>query len=509
MKLHFLLQALSLHASVAYAQERIQDECIRTKVAILGAGVAGITAAQALANQSIDDFVIVEYQDRMGGRLLEVNFGQKLDGSSYIVEAGASWVQGLGSFGRPENPIYTLVKKYNLEALISDDSNVTTYDRQGKSNYRDMLKKFKDAKERVAIQAGSALRNNFQDQTARAALRLVGWNPPPDDAHAQVAEWFSFDGEYMFTPEESSDVFTSVVDNATFKYLSDESRFIHDQRGFSTIVKNEAGTFLKPNDPRLHLRTIVSGINYTDHGVTISTRNGTCIDAEYTIMTFSLGVLQRDIIEFYPEFPSWKKIAIANFEFGTYTKIFLQFNQSFWDKTQYILWADPHQRGYYPQFQPLDLPEGLPDSRILIATVVNKQAYKVEAQSNEETQAEIMAVLRRMYGVNIPDPTAIYYARWTQEPWAYGSFSNWPPSTSLQTHQNLRANVGRLFFAGEATSQEFFGYLQGAYFEGLAVGGMVARASVLSTSKSQLEELTPESGEDEGHEFLISVDRED
>lgn len=31
-----------------------------------------------------------------------------------------------------------------------------------------------------------------------------------------------------------------------------------------------------------------------------------------------------------------------------------------------------------------------------------------------------------------------------------------------------------MFFAGEATSQEFFGYLQGAYFEGKHVGEFIA-----------------------------------
>lgn len=34
--------------------------------------------------------------------------------------------------------------------------------------------------------------------------------------------------------------------------------------------------------------------------------------------------------------------------------------------------------------------------------------------------------------------------------------------------------MGRLFFAGEATSQEFFGYLHGAYYEGHSVGEIIA-----------------------------------
>lgn len=165
------------------------------------------------------------------------------------------------------------------------------------------------------------------------------------------------------------------------------------------------------------LNTIVQRVVYDENGVTIYT-NGSCIEADYAIMTFSLGVLQHDVVEFVPELPVWKKSAIASFEIGTYTKIFMQFEQPFWpENTQFLLWADPHERGYYPQFQPLDLPEVLPGSGILVATVVNKQSYKAEAQTDEETQAELMEVLRQMFGEDISDPSAIYYPRWTQEPW--------------------------------------------------------------------------------------------
>lgn len=74
----------------------------------------------------------------------------------------------------------------------------------------------------------------------------------------------------------------------------------------------------------------------------------------------------------------------------------------------------------------------------------------------------------------IPEPIAFMYPRWSMTPWAHGSFSNWPPGLSLEGHQNLRANVQRLFFAGEATSAEFYGYLHGAYFEGKNAGELVA-----------------------------------
>lgn len=45
---------------------------------------------------------------------------------------------------------------------------------------------------------------------------------------------------------------------------------------------------------------------------------------------------------------------------------------------------------------------------------------------------------------------------------------------TLEKHQNLRANVDRLWFAGEANSAQYFGFLQGAWFEGREVGIRIA-----------------------------------
>lgn len=45
---------------------------------------------------------------------------------------------------------------------------------------------------------------------------------------------------------------------------------------------------------------------------------------------------------------------------------------------------------------------------------------------------------------------------------------------TLEMHQNLRANVGRLWFAGEATSAAYYGFLQAAYYEGKEVGERIA-----------------------------------
>lgn len=161
---------------------------------------------------------------------------------------------------------------------------------------------------------------------------------------------------------------------------------------------------------------------------------------------------------------------------GTYTKIFFQFNETFWDKdTQFFLYADPYKRGWYPVWQSLSHRDFLPRSNILFVTVVEDQSYNVERQSDEQIKKEAMAVLAKMFpNVTIPEPVDFMYPRWSNVPWTYGSYSNWPPATTLEMHQNLRANVGRLYFAGEATSSSYFGFLHGAYYEGKDAANRIA-----------------------------------
>lgn len=98
------LASRSVHAKAIpkYESEpEANPTCRRTTVAVLGAGIAGITTAQALHNQSITDFLIVEYQGEIGGRVHHADFGQGPDGNPLLVEYGANWAQGLGTEGGP------------------------------------------------------------------------------------------------------------------------------------------------------------------------------------------------------------------------------------------------------------------------------------------------------------------------------------------------------------------------------------------------------------------------
>ncbi|KAJ9205644.1 hypothetical protein DTO021D3_2250 [Paecilomyces variotii] len=472
-----LISSLAVTATllhpVVYAQK-----CEKTKVAILGGGTAGITAAQALTNASIHDFIIVEYNADIGGRVAHTDFGKDTNGNPYTVELGANWVQGLGSAGGPENPIWTLAKKYNLTNTYSDYSSILTYNKDGYSNYSDLIDDYENGPySEIEYGAGIILTENLLDQSFRAASSLAGWKPQTPEE--QAVEWWEIDWEYSYPPEECSETYTVVNYNTTFYQFSEANNLVIDQRGFNAFIKGMASTFLQKNDSRLRLNTIVTNISYTDDSVSVFNHDGSCIEADYAISTFSLGVLQHDVITFDPPLPKWKKQGIANFAMGTYTKIFLQFKPEdvFWDKnTQFFLYADPTRRGYYTVWQSLDTEGFLPGSGIIFATVLNTESYRIEKMSDDETKKEALAVLKTMFPEveKIPDPIAFMYPRWTETPWSYGSYSNWPVGVTLEMHQNLRANVSNLYFAGEATHPEYYGFLQGAYFEGKAAAEAIA-----------------------------------
>jgi len=69
-----------------------QSKCRRASVVVLGAGLAGITAAQAMSNASMSDFIIVDVNSYIGGRVAHTTFGKDPTGNPYTVELGANWV---------------------------------------------------------------------------------------------------------------------------------------------------------------------------------------------------------------------------------------------------------------------------------------------------------------------------------------------------------------------------------------------------------------------------------
>ncbi|KAG8926450.1 hypothetical protein FRC01_008841 [Tulasnella sp. 417] len=180
--------------------------------------------------------------------------------------------------------------------------------------------------------------------------------------------------------------------------------------------QDEATTFLKASN--ILLSCTVTDINYSDSGVSVKLESGDELKAKYALVTFSVGMLQHpEDVKFEPALPQWKTEAIYTMKMGTYIK--------------------------------------------------SDESERIGNLSDEEVIDEVRGVLKNMYpGKKIPRPKHMHFNRWYNDKLTRGAFSNWPASFYVKHQDNLRAPVQTLYFAGEHTSFEFSGYIQGAYLEG-------------------------------------------
>ncbi|XP_066283182.1 uncharacterized protein [Branchiostoma lanceolatum] len=433
---------------------------VQTKVVVLGAGMAGISAAQSLNQSGLTDFVILEGTGRVGGRVRNV----QLDGRT--VEISGNWVYGTSD----DNPIWRMLETDNMTCIDTSQNGIKVRNSSGHdvtSQWLTVAASF--GKSTKAVRDLAVVRNatGQPDMPLRAAVKLGGWNPT-----SSMEKAVEYSGSDIFFGEKP-DV-SSLLRGLLYPTFDGATLFLTDQRGFVYIIQQMAESFLAENDQRLRLNKTITTIQRADDGVTVTTKDGSSYTADFAIVTFSMGVLQANSVEFVPGLPDWKREAISRVRMVVYTKIYLKFPSKFWDDEANIQYIGG-RRGYYTVWQNMEA-EGLfpAGTNILLVTVVDDEARRVEAQSDEATQAEVMGVLRNMYGAGIPDPTDILVPRWEQDPFFRGSYANWGVGIDDEELRKLQAPVaGRLFFAGDGTGP-YFGSLHGAFLEGARVAGTIA-----------------------------------
>ncbi|KAG8652546.1 hypothetical protein MANES_06G103900v8 [Manihot esculenta] len=445
---HFLLAAASASPSPT--------------VIVIGAGMSGISAAKTLHEAGIHDILILEATPKIGGRLKKTQF------SGLTVELGANWLYGGGTVA---NPLLDMATKLKLRTSLNDFENITsnTYKQEGglyPSKLVEAINKVATARNDFCSKLSERLSSKKKDVDVSILAAHRIYKQEPKTPLEMVIDYYYNDYQDAEPPKVTSLKHTyprnEIVDHG------DDAYFVADPRGFEILSQYLAKQFLSSltSDPRLKLNKVVREIIYSSHGVTVKTEDGSTYNSRYVIVSVSLGVLQSGLIDFKPTLPLWKRIAISDFSMTIYTKIFLKFSYAFWPTgpgTEFFLYTHA-RRGYYPLWQHLE--NEYPGSNILFVTVTADESRRIEQLPDETIEAEIMEILKKLFGENVPKAESILVPRWGMDKFYKGSYSNWPDGYSQNRKDQLADPVGPVYFTGEHTNDKYIGYATGAYLAG-------------------------------------------
>jgi monoamine oxidase len=414
-------------------------------VIVIGAGVAGLAAAQALRSKGAT-VLVLEARNRLGGRVwTDTRLG-------FPLEMGAQWLHGART-----NPLMPLVRQNNFATTSTDLDKHTIFDQNGEISAaldREIERQFENLLERLDNHPS----REDPNQSLRSAINAVKSGMRLSSAQDKRLEYSintTIEHEYAQAAAELSAQFYDDAD-------ADEGAELMLPKGYAQIPT------LLARGLEVRLEAVVSRIEQNNSSVMVSSNAGT-FQAAQAIVAVPLGVLKRGSIEFLPALPVAKTRAIAALGFGVLDKAILHFPRNFWRDAQADVLGFIGERGVWAEGFALENTTGEP---VLAMFNAGATARDLTNQADSVVIESALEVLRQMFG-RIPEPKSALRTRWGQDPFAFGSYTSLRQGSGPADIAALAARFGRLSFAGEATSRQHLATVHGAWQSGLRAAAEV------------------------------------
>lgn len=412
----------------------------RGTVIVVGAGIAGLAAARNLMDSRFD-VLVMEARERAGGRLWTD------DRLGAPVDLGAAWIHGMLG-----NPIFGLTRKFGLMTTPTNYSESSLIDDNG--NEATFLRKiaFAARANRILPRLKRLAHLLEQDTSVAAGVRLILKNAEMSQSEMCFLNRHLIEFQALNAASLEEQSLFALVDGHGF--LGGDLTL---PQGFAQVVERLAvGVKIKYGET-------VQNIIHTNNSATVETEKMS-YEADAVIVTLPLGVLKAGTVSFSPALPEFKQASMSAIKMGLFNKIAMRFEEPFWPIHSDLIELIPERHDLVVQFLNWYKYTGQP---ILIACIAADTARQWEAESNERTVALIMDVLKKYFGNSVKEPVSTVITRWGQDEFSRGSYSVVHPGATAKQFDALGEPVGRLFFAGEATSMKHQGTVHGAYLSGL------------------------------------------
>jgi monoamine oxidase len=277
-------------------------------VAVVGAGIAGLTAARELVTAGYE-VVVLEARDRIGGRLDTL----RAEGWPVPLERGASWVHDVAA-----SELAGLLDELAIATVPWDTEDGVGVAADG----RPLGSEDAAAEEAVIVAIETAI------ETADEL-----------DADVSLADALALAGEIDLLPAPTAArVLESLIATeygASPSSLSAWWGMEEGSEGDDLLVIGGYGDLATAVADGLDVRTgrPVVLVEWDETGALVHDATGEVHDVDHLVVTVPIGVLRADAIGFDPPLPDEVRDAIDRIGSGLLDKVWLRFDEPFWTET--------------------------------------------------------------------------------------------------------------------------------------------------------------------------------
>jgi len=416
-------------------------------IIIIGAGLAGLTAAKALTQHGIN-VILIEARERIGGRIQSIQLND-----DFFIELGAQFVHGIKN-----NPLYSISEHYHLDVKPYVRSNWAIYDKQGnevdKTQLNELIEEYEEQLKALTFDRQSDDKDRFTvDDLEYIDMQLLKHKAITSRDLRSLAKMISIKvhkNEKLFSYKLG---LTKKESESNFLVLN----------GYSKLTEGMYSEAKETGLLQTFLASEVVKIEHKADEIIVHTRNNKEYRADAAICTLPLGVLQNGNVIFEPLLPAAKINAINSLKCASHNKVILQFEEAFWDDySHFVVLYDETLEAWLDiinlqHFNNKKVP-------VLIASIY--------ASANKESPDDHFVVnhcvnlLKHIYPSKFKPLVKSWVTHWDKDPYSLGAYCYHPQGSTLNDNSAIAKPLGRLVFAGEHTHRSPAN-LQAAYLSGL------------------------------------------